>query len=131
MTSRYLSGILIIALSLALVAPGRADTLKTDGREVVAGVAGTAAAIGVVVTILVIHYSKKHSITGCVATAGSSMTITDEKDKKIYPLAGNTAGITPGDRVKLQGRKVKLTGSDQELGWDATKMTKDLGVCQP
>jgi hypothetical protein len=131
MTSKHLSGVLIIALSLALVTPARADTLKTDSHEIVAGIAGVAAAIGVVVTILLIHYSKKHSITGCVATAGSSLTITDEKDKKIYALSGNTAGITSGDRVKLQGRIVRLTGSGQALEWDATKMTKDFGVCQP
>jgi hypothetical protein len=131
MTSKYLSGVLIIALSLTLVTPSRADTLKKDGDEIVAGIAGVAAAIGVVVTILLIHYSKKHSITGCVAASGGGMTITDEKDKKIYVLSGNTAGITAGDRVKLQGRTVKLTGSSQTLEWDATKMNKDLGVCQP
>ena len=131
MTSKYLSGVLIIALSLTLVTPSRADTLKKDGDEIVAGIAGVAAAIGVVVTILLIHYSKKHSITGCVAASGGGMTITDEKDKKIYVLSGNTAGITAGDRVKLKGQKAKHSGSDTALAWVATEVSKDLGVCQP
>lgn len=106
MTSKYLSGVLIIALSLALVTPSRADTLKKDGDEIVAGIAGVAAAIAVVGTILVIHYSKKHSITGCMAAAGSGVTITDEKDKQIYVLYGNTGPIKPGDRMKVKGGAV-------------------------
>jgi hypothetical protein len=131
MTSKYLSGVLIVALSLALVTPARPDTLKTDSHEIVAGIAGAAAAIAVVVTIVAIHYSKKRSITGCVAAAGDSMTITDERDGKIYSLSGSSAGITSGHRWKLQGRRVKPAGSDQKLEWDVTREARDFGVCQP
>jgi hypothetical protein len=47
MTSKYISAGLIIALSLVLALPARADSLKTDSHEIVAGIAGVAAAIAV------------------------------------------------------------------------------------
>jgi hypothetical protein len=59
------------------------------------------------------------------------MTVTDEKDKQIYALSGNTTGIKPGDRMKLQGRKEKARGPDKMLVWEAKEVTKDFGVCQP
>jgi hypothetical protein len=57
------------------------------------------------------------------------MTITDEKDKRAYALGGNTAGIKPGDRVKLQGEKVKT--ADKTFVWQADSMIKDFGACPP
>ena len=59
------------------------------------------------------------------------MTITDEKDKQVYALSGNTAGIKPGDRMKLQGKKVKSKGADKTLVWEAKAVPKDFGVCEP
>jgi hypothetical protein len=58
------------------------------------------------------------------------MTITDEKDKRVYAESGSTAGITRGDRVKLQGKKVKAQGPDKSLAWETEKLNKDFGVCQ-
>jgi hypothetical protein len=81
--------------------------------------------------IVAIHYSKKRSITGCVAAAGSGMTISDEKGMRIYALASDTAGAKPGDRMKLKGKKAKHRGSDAVPVWEATAVSKDLGVCQP
>jgi hypothetical protein len=59
------------------------------------------------------------------------MTVTDEKDKQIYALSGNTAGIKPGDRMELQGKKVKSKGADKTIVWEAKAVAKDFGVCQP
>ncbi len=59
------------------------------------------------------------------------MSVTDEKDKRIYALSGNTAGIKPGDRITLQGKKVKPKGTNKTLLWEAKKVTKDFGACQP
>jgi hypothetical protein len=33
------------------------------------------------------------------------MSVTDERDKQVYVLSGNTEDIKPGDRVTLQGKK--------------------------
>jgi hypothetical protein len=59
------------------------------------------------------------------------MSVTDEKDKRTYVLSGNTAGIKPGDRMTLQGKKIKPKGTDKTLTWEAKNVTKDFGVCQP
>jgi len=131
MTSKYISVLLIIALSLVLATPARADKLGTDGDEIVIGIVAITAVLAVVITVLAVHYSKKRSITGCVASVGEAMTITDENDKKFYALSGNTTGVKPGDRIKLKGRKIKSTGPDKMLGWEATDVAKDFGVCQP
>ena len=131
MTSKDVSGVLIIALGMALSTPARADSLKTTGEHILIGIVAVAAAVAVVVTVVVIHYSKKRAITGCVNSGANGMTVTDEKDKQIYALSGNTTSIKPGDRMKLQGRKVKPKGPDKTLVWEAKEVTKDFGVCQP
>jgi hypothetical protein len=57
------------------------------------------------------------------------MTVTDEKDKEIYALSGDTTGVKVGDRMKLQGKKVKSKGPDKTLAWEAKKVAKDFGAC--
>ena len=84
----------------------------------------------VVVTIVIVHYSKKRSITGCVSSGPNGMTVTDENDKRIYALSGDTAGVKPGERMRLQGSKITSNGG-KPLGWDTRKINKDFGVCQP
>ena len=59
------------------------------------------------------------------------LSLTDEKDEQNYALSGNTAGIKPGDRITLNGKKVKPKGADRTLVWDATRVIKDFGACQP
>jgi len=126
-------GVLIVFLCVALAAPARAQyggKIGPSNGTIVGAIVGVAAAL-VVVAVVAIHYSRKRAITGCVNSAGSGMTITDEKDKQIYTLSGNTTSIKPGDRMKLQGKKVKSKGADKALVWEAKAVTKDFGVCQP
>ena len=59
------------------------------------------------------------------------MSVTDEKDKRIYALSGNKADIKQGDRVTLQGKKAKPTGANAPPAWEVSKETKDFGACQP
>jgi hypothetical protein len=59
------------------------------------------------------------------------MTVTDEKDRLVYTLSGNTSGIKPGDRMKLRDKRAKAKGADKTLVWEATEVAKDFGVCQP
>ncbi len=123
-------GVLIVALSVALATPAKASGYPSAGG-IVAAIVGVAAAV-VVITVVVIHESsKKRAITGCVNSGENGMSVTDEKDKRIYALSGNTAGIKPGDRITLQGKKVKPKGTDKMLAWEVKKETKDFGACQP
>jgi hypothetical protein len=124
-----LRGVLIVALCVALAAPARADTsLKTAATEIVVGIVVVTAALTVLVIVL-IKKPKKTAITGCVGSGENGMTITDEKDRQIYALSGNTTGIRPGDRIKLNGRKVKAKSPDKALVWEAKAVAKDFGVC--
>jgi hypothetical protein len=138
--------ILCIALSPATDAqsrfrhPRNASTGDIPGSslspgQAVAIVVGSLAAIAVVV-ILVVHHKKSPtssdspSITGCVATAPSGKTLTDENDKRVYLLAGNAAGVTPGDRVTLTGKPGAAT-ADFPAVWNTQKIQQDYGACHP
>jgi hypothetical protein len=130
MTSKCLwCGVLIVALSMVLATPARADKLQTEGEEIVIGIVAVGVAV-VVATVLIIHYSKKREITGCVNSGESGNTVTDEKDKRVYVLSGNMVGVKPGDRVTLRGHKSKPK-ADTTLVWETKEVTKDFGVCQP
>jgi|HubBroStandDraft_1064217.scaffolds.fasta_scaffold114796_2 hypothetical protein len=123
-------GVLIVALSLGLATPSRAD----NPEKVLITIAATttAAAIAVVAAVATAHHRrKKIVITGCVMAGENGMTITDEEDRNTYALSGNTAGIKPGDRVQLVGKKMKQKEADKTLVWDAKEVTRDFGVCQP
>ena len=130
MTKKYpWRGFLVGVLVVAFAMPARADKLQTDEDEIVIAIVVVPVAIAVG-TILIIHYSKKRSITGCVISAPNGMIVTDEKDKHTYALSGTTVGVKPGDRMKLQGKKVKPKGPDKTLVWE-TKDVTDYGACTP
>jgi hypothetical protein len=131
MTSKYLGcGVLIVALSMVLAMPARADKLQTEGEAIVIGIVAVGVAV-VFATVLIIHYSKKRKITGCVNSGESGKTVTDEKDKRVYVLSGNMVGVKPGDRVTLGGHKSKPKAPDTTLVWETKEVTRDFGVCQP
>ena len=150
MTSKYLSGVLILALVFALCMPVEAQSPgtappptgkhpglvsgpigpKVSTGEIVGVVVGVVAVVAVVVFV-VIHYSKKRAVTGCVNSTQSGMTIADEKDNQVYKIVGNTLGVKPGDRVKLHGKKKKSNGADKTLVWETENVTKDFGACRP
>lgn len=126
-------GLLILLLCWALATPARA---QSGGEKIVSNgtivgvIVGVVAAVAVL-AIVAIHYSKKRTITGCVSLEGSGLTITDEKDNQPYTLTGNTGGIKPGDRMKVQGKKVESKGSNKNLVWETKAVSKDFGVCHP
>jgi len=124
--------VLIVVISLALVAPAKANNLDNTARNIIIGIVAVTAALAVVITVVIMHESKKdRTITGCVRSAGSGMTIADERDQQVYTLSGNTVGITPGERMSLKGKKAKSKDANHPRVWVATSVTKDLGVCQP
>ena len=100
-------GVLIVALCVALAIPAHADQLGDDIRNAVIGIVAVSVAL-VVITVVIVHESrKKRTVTGCVISGANGMSVTDEKDKRIYALSGNSADIKPGDRVTLQEQKSK------------------------
>lgn len=129
-TPKHVGGVLIVVLCLVLGMPARADTLKTDSHDIEIGIGAVIAGV-VVVTILTIHYSKKRTITGCVIPGTNGMSVTDEKDGRSYTLSGDTTEIKPGDRMKLQGKKIKPKAAGNSFVWETKGVAKDFGGCRP
>jgi len=134
-TSKYLwCGVLIVALGVTLSTSAEAQTGggKIVSNGTIAGViVGVVAAVVIVAYVVIHESSKKRSITGCVTPAENGMSVTDEKDKRSYALSGDTADIKPGDRMTLQGKKIKPKNAGKPLVWETKTISKDFGVCQP
>ncbi len=133
MGRKLLSSVVIITLSFVLCFPAGAQSSsgKIVSNGTIAGaIVGVVAGV-VVVAIVAVHYSKKRSITGCVNSEARGMTMTDEKDKQIYSLSGDTTNIKPGDRMRLLGKKAKSEGAGMTRVWETKSVSKDFGVCQP
>ena len=100
----------------------------TNGQVagIIAGIAGAGALIGILAYVAIKH---NHSVTGCARSASDGMTLTSESDKQTYSLIGDVAGIKPGDRVRVSGKKgkTKSPGAHQFL---VEKVVKDLGPCE-
>jgi len=133
-TSKYLwCGVLIVALGLTLstTAEAQAGGSKIVSNGTIAGViVGVLAAVVIVAYVVIHESSKKRSITGCVIPGASGMSVTDEKDKRSYALSGNTGDINPGDRVTLQGKKIKPKDAGKPVVWETKTLSKDFGSCQ-
>jgi putative aminopeptidase FrvX len=134
-TSKYIwCGVLIVALSVTLSTSAEAQTSqkKIVSNGTIAGVLVGGIAAVVIVTYVVIHEStKKRTITGCVTPEANGMSVTDEKDKRSYALSGNTADIKAGDRLTLQGKKIKPKDAGKPVVWETKTVSKDFGVCRP
>ena len=134
MSSKYLwCGVLMVAVSVALPTSADAQTFSKPivSTGTIVGVIVGAVAVVVVVTYLVIHEStKKRTITGCITQGEDRMTLADEKDKWTYTLSGNTTGLKPGDRVTLQGKKIRPKDTGKPVFWQTKAIAKDFGACQ-
>jgi hypothetical protein len=98
---------------------------------IVGVVVGVVAAVVIVAVVLVHKSSGKRTVTGCVGSGLVGMSVTNEKDKRVYALGGGTAGIKPGDRMGLQIKKMKSKEAGKPQVWETEKVDKDFGVCRP
>ncbi len=89
------------------------------------GIAAVGAGIGVGVYFLVRH---DHRLTGCVASGAGGLQIQREADRQTYDLVGVLAGIEPGARVRVSGRK-KAKDAGGNRTFLVEKLSKDLGPC--
>jgi hypothetical protein len=90
-----------------------------------------AVAVGAIVAIVLIHKSSQGqtAITGCVTSGDNGLTLTNDRDSRLYVLSGDTSGITPGDRMALRVKQVRAKKPGNAFAWETKKITKDLGVC--
>jgi carbon starvation protein CstA len=121
--------VVVAILCAAVVAPAPAESIETAGKQITAGIIVVSAAVAVGVILLVIHYKgKKSSVTGCVISGASGMTLKDEKDQRTYALSDDTATVKPGDRMTLEGQRKK---SGATFIFETQKVRRDFGACQP
>lgn len=86
---------------------------------------GAAAAAGVGVAYLALRH--RGSLVGCVQQAGDNTKLVSDKGNKTYTLDGSGLNLKAGERVKLQGKKVKSASG--EPAFAARKLVKDYGSC--
>jgi len=98
--------------------------------QVDASVAGIVAGLVGGTAVVVYLLMRKSTVTGCVAAGDHTMTLAADGGRT-YFLAGNTAGVTPGNRVKLQGKKQKSADNSTPFVWETEKISKDYGACRP
>jgi hypothetical protein len=85
----------------------------------------------VTVVVMVVHETtKKKTITGCVNGAPNEITLTDQKDRRVYRFSGDTTGVKPGEGMTLPGKKINPKLSSTPT-WETEKIIRDFGVCQP
>lgn len=91
-----------------------------------------AVAVAAIVTAVVIHKSssRQTAIVGCVTSNDNGLTLTNDRDNRLYVLAGNTPGIIAGDRMSLRVRQVRSKNPGNAFVWETKTISKDLGVCR-
>ena len=122
-----------IALALCFLLAVPASPQSSYGNigpskgEVIGAIAGAAAVLGGV-GYLIYHETHKHpTITGCLASSPDGLSLTNEKDWKVYALSGDLTTLNAGKRVSVKGRKKK--DSTGKFSLQVEKLSKDLGAC--
>ena len=106
-------------------APG-AYTPPASGYGHGAAIGIAAAAVGgAVVAYLVLH---NHGVVdGCVQRVNGGLALMNESNHQAYVLDPGTLDIQPGERLDLQGKKVKSPSGKITL--QVQKIVKNLGSC--
>jgi hypothetical protein len=90
------------------------------------GVAAVGALIGIGVFYGVKH---NHSVTGCALSGPDGITLTSDSDKQTYTLIGDMAGIKPGNRVRVSGKRRKASSAATRQ-YLVEKVSRDFGPCE-
>jgi hypothetical protein len=89
------------------------------------GVIGAGIGIGVVYAV---HHG--HSLNGCTVSGTGGLELQSQGDQHTYALVGKVTGIKPGERVRVSGKKTKMSaGAPQQF--IVEKLAKDYGSCTP
>ena len=132
MSRSLLRTIAALGLCLALAIPAFPQNYGNIGPskgEVIGIIAGAAAALGVTGYLIYRGAHKHAAIQGCVVSDENGLSLRNDKDKKTYFLAGDSAGLRPGQHVALNGKKTK--DSSGKFIFQVQKLRTDLGECQP
>jgi len=128
---RILAMVAACALLLAATATAQPQSGTIGG---VTG--GDAVAIGVAIAVIgagigfgvfyAVHHG--HSLDGCAVSGANGLELQNRGDQQTYALIGDTAGIKPGERVRISGKKEKKSGGAHPQ-FLVEKLNKDFGAC--
>jgi hypothetical protein len=99
--------VLIVVFLAVFSVSASTDWSRIGGGPSGAQVAGAAVGAGAVIGIVLYLTLHRPSITGCIRSADSTYTITDQNSQLSYTVVNAATGLKPGERVKLQGKKKK------------------------
>ena len=122
--------ILAPVLLLLLIASPSANAQFTLNRIGPSGaqVAGVGIAVGVLIGVGIYLIARHPRVTGCTAPASGGLSLlTKGRAPRLYLLTGRTAGLTPGERIKVSGKRRKdHAGNDT---FEVESLKKVLGPC--
>ena len=104
---------------------GNVGISKGQATAIGVGIVAIGVAIGIGVYFLV---RTPPTITGCAVTGPTGLSLQAAGDSHTFLLTGDTAAITPGDRVKLKGKRQKKDAAGNRA-YLVTILKKDYGPC--
>jgi hypothetical protein len=118
----------ICALLLAAAAKPADASIPTQSDVVWIGIAIGAIGAGIGIGIYyAVHHN--HSLTGCVISGADGLQLQSRGDQQTYLLVGDVAGIKPGERIHVSGKKAKAAnGAGPQF--IVEKLGKDYGSCK-
>jgi hypothetical protein len=125
---RFRLGCVVLFVCLCLLAPAKpahAESLHAVAVEIVVGIVAVSVALTVAIVLTIRH---QPSVTGCAAAGPGGLQIQSQGDNRTYLLVGDTGGLKPGERIKVQGKK----GNDatRSSTFFVEKLKKDYGPCK-
>ncbi|MGB6134708.1 MAG: hypothetical protein WCC14_15235 [Acidobacteriaceae bacterium] len=127
------AGFALCALLVAATVPatGQSGTpiggvTKSDAVWIVVGIAAVGAGVGIGV-FYALHHG--HSLNGCAMSGTNGLELQNRGDRQTYALIGEVAGIKPGDRVRVAGKKEKKSVADGQ-SFVVEKLIRDYGPCK-
>jgi hypothetical protein len=118
----------ICALLLVTATRPAAASIPTQSDIVWIGIAIGAIGAGIGIGIYyAVHHN--HSLTGCVASGAGGLQLESHGDQPAYFLVGDVAGIKPGERVHVSGKKAKAANGAIPQ-FIVEKLGKDYGACK-
>jgi hypothetical protein len=134
-TFRIRSMVLLVGVAMVVkTVPAQAQVGAVTGQigpskgeivGIIVGVVAGAAVIGIVA--YKVH--KGPSITGCAVSNQSDLKLENEADHQTFVLAGDTANIKTGNRVRISGKKQKKDDSGNQV-FVVKNLSKDYGSCK-
>jgi hypothetical protein len=125
--TRKIALIVVSLAAFSFAASAQTDWGRIGGGPSGAQVAGAAVGAGAIIGIVLYLTLHRPSITGCIRSADSTYTITDQNGQLSYTVVNADTGLKPGERVKLQGKKKKDKYGN--LTFRMKKIKHDYGPC--